>query len=216
MRLAALCAVIIGLVALVCGCGGGSGSGSSTSPFVNIESQRFYQKSTNIRLGGMVQFRNVDSQPHQVVSGVLVAIGNPAAEHIININMSTLDPRNSEENYGDTIEFNNQSGLALTIQIVDDNGQIISQIPFNVGQMRQISFPGPGYYTLRNQSGQVTLGSIVLYGRPVSNGLFQSQVLSNGQIFPLEFTSTGTYTFFSPDLVNPDRSFITGTIVVQP
>ncbi|NLN78204.1 MAG: hypothetical protein GX141_04745, partial [Armatimonadetes bacterium] len=82
--------------------------------------------------------------------------------------------------------------------------------------MRQISFPGPGYYTLRNQSGQVTLGSIVLYGRPVSNGLFQSQVLSNGQIFPLEFTSTGTYTFFSPDLVNPDRSFITGTIVVQP
>ena len=207
--------IVAVLLTFFCGCGG-SGSGPSASPFVNIEALRFYPNSTTLRSGTVVQFRNVDSQPHQVVSGVLATLGNPTVVHVININMSDLSPRNTEADYGDTIELSNQSGLAVTIQIIDDNGRIISQIPFNIGQMLTVTFPGAGYYNLRNQSGQVTLGSIVLFGRPISNGLFQSQALSNGQIFPIELTSAGTYTFYSPDLGNPNRSFVTGSITVQP
>lgn len=203
-------------LASVLGCGGGSGSsGGGNSPFVNVEDTRFFAKNTTIQAGGSVQFRNLVATPQQVVSGTLDPQGSPLVIHTINITLTGFNPNSLTANLGDTIRFNNISGNTFVMDVVDDNGILVSTVVFNVGDLKTFVFPGAGLFIFRQQGSSIFQGSIILFGQPHPDGQFQSPVLTNGGIFKKAFSTVGTFPFFALDQNNPNQSFKTGTIIVQ-
>lgn len=198
------------------GCGGGSGSGGGgNSPFVNIEDTRFFAKNTTIQAGGSVQFTNLVATPQQVVSGTLDPQGNPLVIHTINITLTGFNPNSLTANLGDTIRFNNISGNPFVMDVVDDNGILVSTVVFAVGDLKSFVFPGAGLFIFRQQGSSIFQGSIILFGQPHPDNLFQSPVLTNGGVFKKQFNTVGTFPFYALDQNNPNQSFKTGTIIVQ-
>lgn len=214
-RISALVVTAI-LVACVFGCGGGSGSGGGgSSPFVNIETNRFYAKTTTIKVGSTIQFTNLDASTAQVVSGTLDPEGNPLVIHTINITLTGFTPVFLTAQLGDTIRFNNISGNPFSMNVVNDNGTVISTVVFGIGDLKTFTFPGAGYFVFRQQGSSIFQGSITLYGQPNPDGLFESPVLTNGSVFKKTFSTVGSFSFYALDQSNPNKSFKTGTIVVQ-
>lgn len=203
------------IVCLACLCGCGGGSGNNTSPFVDIEATRFFAKNTTIQTGGRIQWVNVDAAPHQVVSGRLSPQGNPLVIHVIQITLTGFNPVALTGDLGDSVFFNNISGNPFTMDVVDDNGVLVSSVVFNIGDMKQFTFPGAGFYTFRQNGSQIFQGTIVLFGQPNPDGLFMSPVLANGDVFARQFDVKGQLSFYDLDLNNPNQSFKTGTITVQ-
>jgi plastocyanin len=198
----------------VCGCGGGS-DGGKTSVTVRIEQTRFAPKYATIASGGRVQWVNVDAVPHQVVSGTLDPQGSPLAVHTIQITLTGFNPTALTGNLGDTVQFSNISGNPFTMDVVDDNGQLVSTVSFAIGQSKTFTFPGAGQFVFRQHGSSIFQGTIILYGQPDPNGLFISPVLSNGEVFIAQFASTGSLSYYDLDQTNPNRSFKTGIITAH-
>jgi len=204
------------LACLVCvfGCGGGSGGGK-TSVTVRIEETRFVPKHTTIASDGCVHWINVDAVPHQVVSGTLDPQGSPLIIHAIQITLTGFNPIALTGDLGDTVRFSNISGNPFTMDVVDDNGQLVSTVSFAIGESKTFTFPGAGQFTFRQHGSSIFQGTIILYGQPNPNGLFISPVLPNGEVFIAQFGSTGSLSYYDLDQTNPNRSFKTGIITVQ-
>ena len=195
------------------GCGGGTGDGKS--PFVSINATRFVAKSTSIQVGDLIQWVNSDAAPHQVVSGVLDPQGSPLVIHLIEIGFGGFNPIAVTADLGDTVQFSNISGSQFIMDVVNDNGVLVSTVVFSIGDMKTFTFPGAGMFTFRQRGSSMFMGSIVLFGQPHPDGLFQSPILSNGAVFARQFNVPGTFPYYSLDLTNPNRSFVTGTVTVQ-
>lgn len=200
-------------LACVCGCGGGSQN--VPAPFIQILDTRVQPKVVNISTGQGVQWVNSTAIPQEVVSGTLDPQGNPLVIHIINITLTGFNPVTVLANLGDTIRFNNLTGSPFTMNIVDDNGQVVSTVSFAIGEMRTIVFPGAGLFIFRQQGSQIFQGTITLFGQPHPDNRFLGGPLTNGAVFSAQFNSPGTRPYYIPDLNNPNRSFITGTINVH-
>jgi len=198
------------------GCGGGSGGGSQ-SLSISIESTRFFPKTLNISTGDRVTWINVDQNPHQVVSGVLLATPNPVIRNPISIRPdNTFDPEVIEVNLGDTVRWRNDRAQPFTMDVVDDASVTVASLVFNTGQViGYSSFPAAGVYRYQQRNNPLFRGIAFVYGTPTPNGLFESVVLFNGGTFTRQFNAPGTYTFYDLNQSDPKKSFMTGTIVVQ-
>jgi len=220
-RLALAILSIICLISAL-GCGGGSGGGNDNVS-VNIQGSsgsntpvgRFYPKNVTIQPGDKVTWFNTDTVAHQVVSGTLTPQGNPLVVYTITIGITGFSPAFLQANLGDTIRFNNLTGSTFEMVIVNDNGQVVSDVTLAQGELRTITFPGAGAYLFRQAGSQLNVGQIVLYGQPTPDNQFESPVLSPGQTFTRQFNTTGTFNYFDLNQNNPNQSFMTGTISVQ-
>lgn len=201
-------------LAYLIGCGGGGSGGGKTSVFVRILATKFSPKYATIVPGGQVQWTNQDSNPHQIVSGTLDAQGSPLVIYTIDITLTGFNPTALTADLGNTIMFNNLSGVAFIMDIVDDNGTV-STVSFAIGEMKTVKFSGAGMYTFRQHASQIFQGTLILYGQPNPNGMFKSPVLPNGQSFIVQLNSSGNYSYYDLDQTNPNQSFRTGIITVQ-
>ncbi|MCX6345461.1 MAG: hypothetical protein NT018_10390 [Armatimonadetes bacterium] len=214
--------MLIALLALAAygmvGCGSSSSSNGGTNSFViRIESTRVTPKFTTVKVNDTVQFVNSDTLTHQIVSGALDAQGNPLILHLITIGNTGFNPIAMTANLGDKVRFSNAS-MSLTpfvLDIVDDNGQLISSLTLPVGDSQVFDFPTAGVFTFRSHADPLFKGTITLFGQPSPSGFFQSPILRNGDVFTKQFTTPGTFSFYALDQKNPNKSFIIGTVTVQ-
>lgn len=200
----------------ICGCGGGGG-GSSSAFVVQILSQRVNPKTRSIKSGDSVQWVNTDTLSHQVVSGTLDKVSNPVilSEIVIRPD-NTFQPSTLEGNYGDTVQWRNATGSDFTMDILDDAGTVVATLTFANGEVKGYSlFPSAGKYTAQKRGNVFFSGTFTLYGIPNPNGAFQSNVLINGGTFTRKFTGTGTASYYVLNPSDPDRGYITGSIIVQ-
>jgi len=124
-------------------------------------------------------------------------------------------------NLGDTVEFSNDSAVAQTVSVFNDNNVLVFTVPLAQGQLADVTNQflntGAGLYTF-NLGGVGQSGAIVLFGRPVPDTIsvnsFQSPALASGSTFTRVFTQAGLVRYYSPDINNPNRSFRTGTITI--
>ena len=209
-------AIVIGtLMCGMLGCGGGSGGGGSSTFTVQDSATRFTAKVTTVAVGNKVQFLNVGSEPVQIVSGTLIPQGNSSIVHNIVIGTTGFSPSVLSANLGDTIQFSNNRGSTFVLDIVNDNGTLISTVTLFTGQQQTFDFPGAGIFIFQEHNNSLFRGSITLFGKPNPNGVFQTPVLNNGGTFLLQFNSVGSIDFYDLNQNNPNQSFKTGTINVQ-
>ena len=213
-------------IAGLCGCGGGGGDSSSgvTVAIQDFQVQgnpndfrtRFFSKTATIQAGQNNGITWINQAPglHQVVSGTLVPDGSPANLHTVVINMSFFTPNELNAEAGDTIQFSNLSGHTFNMQIANDNGAVVSDISFAIGEQRTVTFPGPGVWIASDAESQL-VATITLYGRPVPDGQFMSGVLPHGGVFQRAFPVPGTYPYYDSNPDDPTHVYATGTIVVQ-
>ncbi len=215
-RISVLVALAI-FTACVLGCGGGSGTGgNSNSPFVNIQNTRLDPKSLTVKSGTIVQWTNLDSSPAQVVSGTLLATGNHNVIDTIDITLTGFSPVSSTANFGDTIQFNNISGNPFSMEVLNaDGSQVVPTVDFLIGEQKTVTFPGAGLYIFRKSGSSIFQGTLILFGRPNPDGRFQSPTLAHGEVYRVQFDAVNSYSYYAPNLDNPDQSFRTGTVVVQ-
>ncbi len=200
MLRAVACLTIAVYVLCAVGCGGGSGGNNGkTLVQVQIQDTRFYPKYVTIAPGGQIQWVNVTAGAQQVVSGTLDPQGSPLVIVTISINITGFSPQNSTADLGNTIRFNNLTGTAFVMDIVDDNGNLVSTVSFAIGELKTVVFPGAGLFVFRQHGSQIFQGSIILYGQPNPSGLFQSPVLPNGQSFTAQFNNVGNYSLLRPE-----------------
>jgi plastocyanin len=212
--------IVAAALALLVGCGGGGGSnGDSQASVVRIESTRFNAKTVTIRVGDRVQWTNVDTNSHQVVSGTLSPTTNPQVlTPIIEIEQdNTFTPSTFQARLGDTVQFRNDRSAAFTMDIVNDAGAVVATLSFvQSGQVIPFNqFPTAGLYLIQQQGNPNFRGTITVFGAPNPDNRFQSQVLGNGGTFITQFVNPGTYPYFDLNPANPSRSFMTGTVIVQ-
>lgn len=222
-------ALFIAVCALsgLCGCGGGSGSDPSTGSTVAIQQftifnhpdevrTKFFPKTVTIPAGvnNTILWQNQTPGRHQVVSGVLTPQGDPGIRHLVTINLGNFTPDELNVDSGDTIQFTNLSGRQFFMQIVNDNGAVVSTVSFSIGEMRTVVFPGPGVWIVQDPDSQ-QIATITLFGHPQPDGLFQSQVLTAGGVFRKAFPVPGTFSYFDSNPDDPAHVYATGTIVVQ-
>lgn len=211
-----LVALIVVCSIYASGCGGSSNGNSSPTSFtISIQPTRVSPKSDTIKAGDSVQFLNQTQIPLQVVSGTLTPFGNPQVVHLIVINNNGFSPTNSEANLGDTVRFSNATTGTFNLNIVDDNGNVVSTLTIPQGQEQSFQFPSAGQFTVSNRDNSLFSGTVTVFGRPNPSNIFTSPVLGNGGIFTVNFPNAGSFPYFIQDPSNPDRSFITGTITVQ-
>lgn len=205
------------LAVQIAGCGGGSGSSQAFS--VNIQSTRFVPKTLTTSQGARIQWTNVDTQPHKIVSGTLLPTSNPVIRTpIIQIQQNnTFVPNTFQANLGDTIQFQNNRSAAFTLDIVNDAGSVVASLAFDQsGQVRQFSgFPAAGFFSYQQQNNPLFSGSIFVFGVPNPDGFFVSQTLGQGGTFTTQFNNRGTFPYFDLNQSSPNQSFITGTIQVN-
>lgn len=231
LRLASgLLAVLI--VLGLCGCGGGSG-GDSVGRTVAIQEfsvpahptevrTEFFPKTASVPAGVNNGITWINQSPgrHQIVSGVLIAKGNPAVQHLVTLDNAGFSPDILNADFGDTIRINNLSDHNFTMQVLDSSGSVIRTITIPIGSMvtqpPTSVFPGPGLYTIQDPDSQ-HFATITLYGNPAPDGQFQSGIMSNGDIFKKAFPVSGDFPYFdsNPDDPTGDHIYATGTIVVQ-
>lgn len=213
--------IIIVLILTACvvslyGCGGGSGNTSTPTSFlVNVSDTRATPKLNSVRQNDTVQFLNSGANPHQFFSGTLDPQGDKSIIYTISIGNTGFNPIFLEANLGDTIRFANQSNSVFFLDIVDDNGRVINSYTLPIGNSMTVQFPSAGMFTARNANDFVTKATIILFGKPNPNGLFQSPILPNGGTFSMQFTLPGSFQYFSLNVNDPSRSFVTGTVNVQ-
>ncbi len=212
-----LIALLVLAMCCIVGCGSSTSNGGTNSFVVRIESARVTPKFTTVNVNDTVQFINSDTLTHQIVSGSLDPQGNPLVDHLITIGNTGFSPIATTANFGDMVRFSNASmGLnAFVLDIVDDNGQVISSLTLPVGDSQTFDFPAAGLFTFRSHVDPLFRGAITLFGQPNPSGFFQSPILRNGDVFTKQFTTPGTFSFYALDQKNPNKSFITGTITVQ-
>lgn len=211
--------VILLLIALCIACfsgcgGGGSSSGSDTTATVRIEPTRFFPNNVTIKAGDKVQWVNTDTQPHEVVSGTLLETGTPAAVRTFIISNTSLIPPAMTANFGDTIQFNNQSMANVTLSIRDSNNHQISSITILQGNIETFDFPSAGQFFFKQTNAEIN-GSIILFGAPNPTGEFRSVLLPSGGTFTVQFDTPGTFEYFDENQTNPNQSFMTGKVTVQ-
>lgn len=219
--------IAISLIAGLFGCGGGTGGSDPSGQSVGIEQYtifgnpsqvrtRFVPKTASVIAGinNGITWINQSSGRHQIVSGVLTAQGDPSVIEQINITFGSFSPTHLEADAGNTIQVSNLSGRTFTMQVVDDNGQVVSTNIFAIGQMRTIVFPGPGVWVLQDPDSQL-VATVTLYGHPVPDGQFQSGVLSHGGVFQAAFPVAGTFPYYDANPDDPTHVYTTGTIVAQ-
>lgn len=212
---AVLCAF---LAVVVAGCGG-SGSNGSGSGVVRIESTQFSPKTANVTTGDRVTWTNADNVPQQIVSGTLLPTASPQVlTPVISINQNnSYSPPVFEADLGDTVQFQNNRIGAFTLDILNDADTVIASLNFvQSGQIIQFSgFPSAGFYTFQQRNNPLFSGSVTVFGRPNPDNRFQSQILNPGDTFVTQFNSPGTFPYFGQNPQDPNRSFMTGTVVVQ-
>ena len=201
-------------VVVICGCGG---SNSTDTQIISIRSDRFDPKTVTVDKGSQVRWVNTESQPHKIVSGVLDRVANPQILPPISIRSNdTFDPNNIQANFGDTLRWRNDRLAQFNMEILDDAGTVIATIPFDVGEEKDFSgFPSAGRYTYRQVNNFFFSGTATLFGIPNPNGLFESTTLNFDDSFMHTFDSTGVFPYYDLNQAQPNRSFITGTVVVQ-
>jgi hypothetical protein len=102
------------------------------------------------------------------------------------------------------------------MDIIDDAGTVVATLTFANGEVKGYSlFPSAGKYTAQKRGNVFFSGTFTLFGIPNPSGAFQSNVLANGGTFTRKFTGTGTLPYYILNLEDADKSFITGSIVVQ-
>ncbi|MEN6355659.1 MAG: hypothetical protein ABFD83_01095 [Armatimonadota bacterium] len=209
--------MIIAGILCICGCGGGGGGGNSNAFIVQIQSQRVSPKTRSIKSGDSVQWVNTDTNPHQVVSGTLDKVPNPVTLSEIVIRPdNTFQPSTLEGNFGDTVVWRNATGSDFTMDILDDSGTVAATLTFTNGEVKGYSqFETAGKYTAQKRGNVFFSGTFTLFGIPNPSGTFQSNVLINGGTFTRKFTGTGTLSYYILNPEDVDKSFITGSIVVQ-
>ncbi len=216
MRTAALITAL-GCLPALAGCGGGSG-GSSGS-VVRIQSTQFNPKTITINAGDRVQWTNSDSVNHQVVSGTLLPTSNPQVlTPVISINQdNTFTPATFQADLGDTVQWQNNRLSPFTMEIVNETGGVVDTLNFaQAGQIiRYSGFPNAGFYTFRQQNNALFSGTVTVFGVPNPDLRFQSQVLGPNGTFTTEFDNPGTFPYFDQNPSDPNRSFMTGTVVVR-
>ena len=187
----------------------------STSLTVTITDVRVTPKSTTVNQNDSVTFLNSGAFLHQVVSGTVTPSGNPLVNHIITIGNTGFNPPDTQANLGDTIRFSNASFNLFLLDIVDDNGKVVSSLTLPVGNMQTFTFPGAGIFVIRSRQNILFAGSVTLYGTANPDGRFISPVLTNGGTFTVQFTQTGTQPYFVIDPAYSSRAFITGSVSAQ-
>jgi plastocyanin len=213
--------IVACLTAAVClvsimGCGGGSGTGGDPTLVQDqIQQTRFSPKYVTIKVGGQIRWVNVDAIQHQIVSGTLDPQGSPLVIYTIDITITGFNPMALTADLGNTIRFNNISGVAFVMDVVDDNGNLVSTVSFAIGELKTFTFPGAGKFTFRQHGSQIFQGTIILFGQPNPYGVFESPVLGHGQSFTVQFGNAGSLPYYDLDLNNPNQSFKTGVITVQ-
>jgi len=222
-------AALTAYVFCVSGCGGGTSSdGNGQSAFVHILDTSLTARSVNAKAGTPVRWVNSTSKPQQVVSGILAPQPSGALPRVIRITGGGLfnppsSPTNPiEANLGDTIQYSNDSAVAVTVNVFNDNGSLVFSVSLVQGQLSDVTNlflnAGAGLYTFR-LGGVGQSGAIVLFGKPVpdttSVNSFESPILAPGSTFTRVFTQAGTVRYYAPDLDIPTRSFRTGTVAVQ-
>lgn len=212
-RLVQLIIVVLAMFCYLTGCGSSNGTNSSFT--IQDSSTRFTPKSTTIQTGNKVQFINTDSQNHQIFSGTLEPQGSASVIHTIIIGNTGFSPASTDGNLGDTVIFSNNQTGTFTLDIVNDNGTVISSFSISAGQMQNVDFPGAGLFTYRNHNNSLFNGNIILYGSPNPDGIFFTPVMSNGTSYTLQFNSVGSVSYYDKNLNNPSKSFKTGVINVQ-
>ncbi len=209
--------ILIAIAACVSGCG--SNGNTSEAVTINIEQNRFVPANVTVKAGSRVQFVNVDTQVHQVVSGTLAATTQPVIRSlIIQINEdNTFVPDTFEANWGDTVQWRNNRSQPFVMDIVDSSNTPVVTLSFvRTGQVIAFSsFPGAGFYRYQQQNNSNFFGTIKVFGRPVPDGNFNSLPLRQSGTFTTQFPSPGTFPYFDLDQNDPNRSYITGTITVQ-
>lgn len=220
--------ISIGLALALCvisGCGGGNDSNSGSSVAIeqysifansNETRTRFFPRTATVTAGmnNGITWINQTPERHQIVSGTLTPKGDPSDERLITINFGNFSPNHLEADAGDTIQVSNLSGRTFTMQIVNDNGAVISTQVFSIGQARNIVFPGPGVWVLQDPDSQL-VATVTLYGNPVPDGRFQSGILGPGGVYQAAFPTPGTYPYYDRNPDDPNHVYATGTIVVQ-
>lgn len=224
---AAITTIAVAFAASIFGCGGGSGGGGGSSSSVAIQSftvfnnpaerrARFIPKTVTVvtSSSASVTWINQDSIPHRIVSGIVVADGNPGNAFLFIINLGFFSPDSITARAGDTIRVNNLSGRQFRLEVVDDDGAVISTVVLNQGEMRSLAFPGPGVFILRDADSQ-QIATLTLLGAPVPDGHFDSGVLMPGEVFTRVFTVPRTYPYYDTNPAVPGMVYTTGTVVVQ-
>lgn len=209
--------VCVVLVVCLCGCGSGGGENDNKSLIVNIQSDRVVPKTTTVKTGDTVRFTNVDSQPHQVISGTLISVPNPQTIGPVSIQSNnTFFPSSLDIGLGDTVLFRNDRVSQITLDVVNDAGDVVSSLVLNAGDLEPFSgFPGAGQYSIQQRNNSLFALPVTVRGVPNPDQEFESTILSTGETFYRQFTTTGSNPYYVTDPANPDRPFITGTVNVQ-
>ncbi len=214
MRSIILLVVSMGLAGLA-GCGGSSTPIDPTSFIVTIAEVRVTPKFDTINQNDEVTFLNSSAPIRQVISGSLTPSGNPLTIHLITIGNTGFNPPDTQANLGDTIRFSNATLNTFFLDIVDDNGRVVSSLTLAPGNMQNFTFPGAGVFIVRNRQNILFRGTVTLFGTPNPDNRFQSPALGNGDTFTIQFTQKGSFPYFVIDTNSPGRAYITGSISVQ-
>ncbi len=209
--------LVVALLVQLSGCGGSDNEPKFAT--VRILSNQFSSKVLTIKNGNKVTWVNTDTSPHKVVSGTLLPSTNPQIRMpIISINQNnTFSPSAFQADLGDTIQWQNNRLSDFTMDILDETNNLVVSLQFlRGGQVIQFSgFPSAGFYTFQQRNNPLFAGTVLIFGVPHTNGAFQSRKLNPGDSFTTTFNSPGTFNYFDLNEADPNRSFITGRIIVQ-
>lgn len=211
--------LILFAVYIICGLGCGGSNGDNEALSVRIESDRFTPKVINIQTGDTVTWFNTDTQPRQIVSGTLLPVSDPQVLSPISIGSNnTFVPANIEANLGDTVRWRNDTGRQFTMNILDDSNTVIATLVFNPGEVIGFSgFSSGGLFTFQERNNTFFRGTVRVFGVVPDqvNIMFKSEVLTNGGTFTVPFNIAGSFPYFAIDPNDPERSSMTGTVIVQ-
>ncbi|MCE5198267.1 MAG: hypothetical protein ABFD54_00690 [Armatimonadota bacterium] len=215
MRIILLIMALLSLVILAgCGSSNGDGGGGQQNS-VNIQNSQVTPKNVNVDVGDSVRWINLDSIPHQVISGTLLESGSPTTIHPIVISGSGFSPQVSQINFGETIRLSNTRTVSMNVNVVNDAGQVVEVLSIPQGGQIDYQFPSAGAFSLKDTSGLLLTATVIVFGTPNPNGIFQSVTLGTGDTFTVQFDTPNTYNYFVLNANNPNQSFMTGTVTVQ-
>ena len=199
------------------GCGGSPGSGSQAAT-VTISAQSLSPFKTQIRVGDTVTWVNNDTQSHFVISGTLqmVPVSQRQTRKIFIEQNNSFVPPSLDANFGDTIEWQNNRTTPYALNIVDQFGTLVTTLAFAQGQVIPVnSFQFAGIYLYEQADITSIFGTLRLSGVANPDNQFQSQLLLTGAFFQRQFSAAGTFNYFITSPLNPNTSFLSGTVVVQ-
>ncbi|MCE5199773.1 hypothetical protein LLG39_12445, partial [bacterium] len=149
--------------------------------------------------------------------GTLVATRSPVVHDPISYSVANGFSRtNIQGNLGDTIVWRNDTTDDFSMEIIDDSGEVvISKTILKTQEYSFKEFPQAGCYTYRKMGSTTVKGTVTLYGVPTPDGDFQSMSLVTDRTFSTLFTIPGTHKFYILNESDPNKSFITGSVIVR-